>query len=172
MKNTIEHCFESEKIVSLYCDAQNTESHYTGYINAYNQNEIVISHITANGSYDGYILRRIDDIYRIDYDGSYERKIDKLYRLRKQKHDRIPSSKELFFSIVNYAKENRLILSFYFEGSYITGLILNYNNDSVLVNCINDDGQCNGVSSVLIDNISYVELDTENEQSLSLLYFD
>ena len=172
MKHTIKYCFENKKIGSFYCDLQNTEAHYTGYINAYNEREVVISHITPAGLYDGYILRRIEDFHRIDYDGSYEKKIEKLYQLRKQKHDQICFSEELFYSIVNYANENRSIVSIYFDDDYITGLISNYNDNCIFVNCINDDGQYNGVSSVLIDCISHIEIDTENEQNLSLLYFD
>lgn len=74
MLKSLNYCYKNKKAVSLFCNRNDTEQHLTGFIGKVNDSEVLIYHITNCGYYDGYILKRIDDIFRIDYEGEYEKK--------------------------------------------------------------------------------------------------
>ena len=72
MHGILQDCIRTQKVASLYFDKENPFSHLTGRILQIRQNEVLIAHISMHGCYDGYILKRIDDLYRVDVDGKYE----------------------------------------------------------------------------------------------------
>ena len=89
MIKCLNDCFENKKIASFFCNQNDTNLHLTGYVEKFNESELLIAHVSAHGYYDGYILKHLEDIYRIDYDGEYENKIEKLYKVKNQKHSSI-----------------------------------------------------------------------------------
>lgn len=133
----------------------------------------MLSHISSNGYYDGYILRRIEDVYRIDYDGEYECRIENLYKARGQAHT-ISIVKEdeenLFLSALRLAKELGLVVSLVFNDACRSGLIKHYDNDVVCLFALSDNGEKDGIAVVKASEILVVEMDTDYEQDLKLLY--
>ena len=171
MINSIIHCYENEKIASIYCDLDDSEKHYTGYIKKVDETSFLIAHITPHGFYDGYILRGTEEVYRIDYESEYEKKIEKLYKFRNQSHNlSIPNEVSLFYSVLKSAKQNSLIVSFIFENSHISGFVKNYDENLIYINCVNDNGFEDGFSVINIDDVLILEVDTEYEQDLNLLH--
>ncbi len=173
MLKSIEYCFNHKKISSFYCNKENTNLHLTGYIARYNDSEILISHINSHGNYDGFILKHIEDIYRIDYDGEYENRIERLYKLKNQSHNIINtfnSDEEILYSLLDYAKENDYIASLEFQDNFISGLINGYDNSMVYLSIINEYGTADGTTIIDIDEVISVAIDTDDEQDLRILY--
>lgn len=169
LKKSIAYCFNQNKVVSLYCDRENIEKHLTGYICSYNEDEILISHITPSGYYDGFILKHIKDIFRIDYDGEYERKIEKLYNLKEQSHYKISIySESILYPILEYAKENSHIVCLELQNNNISGFV-NEISDFIHLKVIDDYGLENGISVIDIDEVITISVDTEDEQDLKLI---
>lgn len=173
MIKTIEYCYKNKIPVSFFCNRNYTTKHHTGYIESYNENEIIIAHITPTGLYDGYIYEMIDNIFRIDYDSVYEKKIEKLYKLKKQKHDPIEENAEnngaIFFDILDRAMKKDLIVSLKFEDYILSGFVTSYSDDTVTISLVDDNGVKDGTSCVNIDDVCALRLDTDYEQDLKLL---
>ncbi len=173
MNNAIIHCCKENILTSLYFDCEDRQKHYTGYIMNFTKDEILIAHISHNGYYDGYIWRHIDDVYRIDYGGEYERRIETLYKARKQTHNALSiseNSDNLFLSALESAKINNLVVSLIIDDDCRTGLIKNYDRDIVRLWSLNDNGKKDGVTIVRCSEILVLEIDTDYEQDLKLLY--
>ena len=79
MLKSIDYCFRNKIVASFYCNGGGKCEVLVGYIERYNDDEILIAHISSHGNYDGFILKHLADIYRIEYAGKYEKKIEKLY---------------------------------------------------------------------------------------------
>ncbi|MEG2081278.1 MAG: hypothetical protein RRZ68_06940 [Oscillospiraceae bacterium] len=170
MVTTIDYCFRNNKVVSFYFDKEDNQVHLTGLIQCYNENEILISHISPRGEYDGFILKKIDDLYRIDYDGEYEKKIQQLYELKNQSHSVIKCSEDgILYPLLNFADDNNYMMSFELQNDKITGLINEY-NDFIYVSTINDNGFNSGITVIDIDEVITFSCDTDYEQDLSFLY--
>lgn len=173
MIRSVEYCFRNKIIASFYYDDCNTQRHLVGYIERFNDSEILIAHISSRGCYDGFILKHIEDIYRIDYGGEYEKKIEKLYKIRGQMHATINtfgSDDEIFYSLMDFVEQNSFLVTLEFAESCITGLVNGYSDDIVYLTIINDYGEEDGISIVHIDEIQTVSVDSDNEQDLRTLY--
>lgn len=170
MLKIIEYCYKNKKVVSLYFNKEDNCVHLTGYICCYNEDEILISHITSRGEYDGFILNKIDNLYRIDYDGEYEKKIEKLYKLKKQSHPIITGDEDgILYPLLAFTDENQYFISVELQSDKVTGLINGY-NDYIYLSTVNDFGHDSGITAVDIDEIAVFAVDTDNEQDLNILY--
>ena len=174
MIQIMKYCFENRKIVSVYSNEEDTTMHLTGYIEKFNESELLLAHISAHGYYDGYILKHIEDIYRMDYGGSYERKIEELYLLKKQTHPPIDTfqegEEEILYSLLDYAKNQRLIVSLEFSDGLLSGFVNGYDDDNLFLTLISDSGAEDGQSIVKVDEILTVSVDTDDEQDLNILH--
>lgn len=169
MLKVIRKCFEKQKVVSFYFDKEDNQVHLTGYIYNYNEDEILIAHITPRGEYDGFILRKVDDLYRIDYDGDYERKIQCLYKIKKQAHPIIPCNKNaILYSLLEFANNNDLLLSLELKNDKVTGLVKKYDN-YIQLKVFNDNGIKDGECVINIDDVFVFSCDTDYEQDLKIL---
>lgn len=127
--DVIRKCFEDGNVASFFCNPDYTDLHLTGYVAKYSADEVLIAHISVHGYYDGFILKPVKDIYRIDYAGNYETKIDRLYKQRKQGHPNLGGigDGEIMPSLFSYAKDNSLIICLEFQDNLLRGFVNNYN---------------------------------------------
>ena len=166
---------ETHEVVSIYSNLDNTLVHLTGYILKVTEDHVLIAHITEHGSYDGYILKNTEDIYRADNGGSYEQKIFSLYRLRKQSHDLLGQSDltnplPLNILIFKCAKENNKIISVEYGDTVISGFVSDYDQDKLFLSIIDENGHPNGNTVIYLDMLQTIALDTDDEQDILLLY--
>lgn len=173
MLNTIKHCYENKLITYFYFDADDGSKELCGYISYYNKDIIVISHITANGLYDGYVIRYISDLFEIDYDGKYEERIEKLYKLKKQSHKEIVFNNDNIISIMfDFAKENGYLISLETSELINIGELISYNDNTVTLKILDKYGQKECIAAVNIDKVISFGIDGTDEQNLRLLIND
>ena len=163
-------CFELNCVGSFYCDASRPNMHLTGYIYTYNEDEILIKHISPDGYYDGFILIHISDLIRVDILGQYEKRIAALFAIRKQSHPIINHLNDtLYISVMDFAHANNLIVSVELEDSTISGFVLDFNECNIHMQVVNENGQTDGEMTILVENVLSFAVDTTTEQNLKLL---
>lgn len=166
----ITECHKKKKIVSLYCDPENPETHLTGFIDAFNDKNLIVQHISPSGFYDGFILIQTDDILRIDVDGKYERKVECLYKHKLQSHPELKKQDDLLSSLFNHACENQLLLSIELQEGFLTGCIKDYNGELLCMKLIDRWGCSDGEAVVISSRIISIAVDTISEQDIRIVY--
>lgn len=170
MIKSIEKTYNERRIVSIYSDRENTDKHFTGYIGAYNDTEILIEHISPRGLYDGYIFISVDDIYQLDCGGLYERKIEKLYQMKRQAHESIEiKDNAIFYSMVKFAQRKGFIVYAELQDSAVRGFVRECDEDTMRINAVTEYGNHDGICEIRTDEIKIFSVDTEDEQDLLLL---
>lgn len=163
-------CFEAKTIGSFYCNQAESGKHLTGYVAAYNEDELFIKHVSPDGYYDGFILIHISDLIRVDVAGQYEKKISTLYTLRNQKHPYVNFVSNGFFaSLMEFAHNNRLVVSIELDDSILSGFIQFFDENCICLQVVNEYGYTDGETYILSDNVLSVAVDTSTEQNLKLL---
>lgn len=163
-------CFELNGVGSFYCDASKPDTHLTGYIEAYNERELLIKHISKSGFYDGFILVQMSNLIRVDILGRYEKRIAALYAIRKQSHPRLNHlSDTLYDSMLDYARVNNLIISVELENTLISGFVLDFDEQKLRIRVVDEDGQVDGETIILIEDTLCLAVDTDTEQNMKLL---
>ena len=172
MQSVIKNCCDNKFVSSIYTDQI---YHLTGFILVSTDEYVVISHINAHGLYDGYILKRTEDIYRIDYDGKYEKKIEALYLLKNQTHDLITEDdlkdeKSPLELILDIAKSTHKIISIEYEDVVISGFVDSFTEELVTLFIVDEYGYQDGHTTICLSSIETIALDTDTEQDILLLY--
>ena len=163
-------CLELNYIGSFFCDNAKPNTHLTGYIDGYNEDEIIIKHISPDGYYDGFILVHTSDIIRVDVLGKYENRIASLFSIRKQTHPCINyENSSLYLSLIDFACANNLVVSVELENTTISGFVLNFNEQEIHIQVVDENGLTDGETIVLVDNVLSFAVDTIAEQNLKLL---
>lgn len=169
MQNIIEQCLKECKIASYYFDKEDNCKHLTGFVHYFNEQELLIAHITPRGEYDGFVLNRMDGLYRVDYDGLYEKKIQHLYELKNQTHPVVPCDEEgIVIPLLKFAFENEYLITFEMENDAITGSV-DWFGDYVKLQVIDENGIENGKCIIDIDEVVTISCDTDYEQDLKIL---
>lgn len=172
MHKILQDCVNSKKIVSLYFNRDSPFSHLTGRVLQTNDTELLIAHISAHGYYDGFILKQVNDLYRIDMDGKYEQKIERLYCEKSQSHPLIcldAPNRPLLLALLEYAKQNSLIVSVEFDDACLSGFLESATPDAIDLHLVDEYGATCGISHLYISEVSTIAVDTDDEQDLRLL---
>lgn len=85
--SVLKRSHEESLMVSVYSDRNEPEGFSAGFIDSLSAEQFVLKHVTPEGIQDGYIIRRTEDVFRVDAGGEYERRLELLYTLQKQRHE-------------------------------------------------------------------------------------
>lgn len=141
-----------------------------GKVLGWNDEEILIAHISAGGYYDGYVLRPLDGLFQITFGGRYEQKMQKLYAAKTQHHALVRANNDnLWNSILEYAFQAELILSAEHGSASVTGYIEDWDDAALKLRVLDQFGMEDGSAIVLRDEIDLLAVDTDYEQDLRLL---
>jgi len=178
--STLQKLMKHNTIVSIYPDINNSECFSVGFIEAMSNDHIIIKSISKNGQYDGYIIRKIENIFRVDFDGDYEKRLKILYEIQKQEHHKLIQKKarkdtNLFREALKSSMSNKYVVSIELiftdeeEGEGLFGWVKNISETEVLISKLSYYGHDDGCSIIRFDNIAAINCDTDDEIALRLL---
>ena len=103
----------SQRLVSVFSDIEEPSTCSVGYIHQFDECWMAMAHITTEGFEDGYIFRKIENIFRIDFDGVYEKKVEYLQNQNLKKHEQLNlcSEKGIFVAAMNEAKRTKKMMA-------------------------------------------------------------
>lgn len=141
-----------------------------GKVLGWNDDEILIAHITAGGYYDGYVLRTLCGLSNVTFGGKYEQKIEKLYLKKEQKHHfAVGNNGTLWDSILQYAQQEKLVVTAESGSESVTGYIAEWDDATLILQVLDSYGENDGYGIVLRDQMDLLAVDTDYEQDLKLL---
>lgn len=168
--NLCKRCIEQNIACSIYLDYADPGKHLTGYIDACSENSVLIRHISPDGFYDGFVLIHVENIERMDLAGRYEKKIGDLYDYRKQTHPHIEAfENDLLSTVIQYSIDHKLVVTAELTDELLSGFILNYDHCALRIAVVDEFGQAEGESVILLENVLSFSIDTLFEQNLKLL---
>lgn len=169
------------EIISIFTDRNNADTWSSGFIESLSKEHIILKHISPIGRYDGFIARRLDNIFRLDYDGIYEHRLLKLYNMQVQSHKSIFTNNEcieenLFNKLLQFARISNYVITLSIdendEQEDIIGYVKEIYDNTIEISKINYQGLYDGKSTFCINDIVLINCDTDNEMVYKLLSTD
>jgi len=165
-----------DKPLLLYKNREDTEIFHCGYVLDVTEKEVLMAHISSVGRYDGYILLRCEDLWRVESDDGYVAKTHKLYKLRHQEHPAIDRhNASLMEDLLRFAQKHRLIVILQFLSSGLentTGFVANIHDGTIEIDRVNYEGNRDGKTYVHISDITRIDCDDDEASALRLLASD
>lgn len=175
---TIKKSLNEDLIVSIFTNRNAPDKCICGFIDAISDEQFVLKHISVDGFYDGYHIRRVDDIFRVDINGKYEDRLKYLYTYRKQSHvdflkGKSISDSNLFKEGLNAAKKSNMVVRICIDDTEeqddIIGWVKNATETEVIISNISHSGENDGESIFYTKDIVKIACDTEDESVLGIL---
>jgi|GEM_PF-2002604 hypothetical protein len=175
MYDILKQAYENKFLTSLYTNRNDYCKFNVGYVLNVSDNWCLLKLISPHGEFDGYSVRTIDDVYRLEIDGLYINKIETLYKHKIYRGKEIPeinSSGDILLDAIDYAFINKLIVIICIgeDASDIFGYIEYYDNNKIKILQMTDYGQKNGETIFGINEIRRMNINDMDCMDLEILY--
>ncbi len=165
---------KKEVISLIYTNIYKTQNFSTGIISEVFENEIIINHFLPNGKYDGFVVKNISDIYKIESGSKYAEKIDTLRKLHKTNHAKVQRYRENgFLSVLDYAHSSNKVISVELSDSDnldAVGFVRELTDAFCSILLINEYAEEDGLCKIRIENITHLSCDGDDEMTLYELF--
>jgi len=173
MEEILRQAKEERAAVSVYTDREEMDRFSVGYVLGVSEEEVLMALISPLGHYDGYVLYKLDDIYRINECGLYESKIVGLYEGEAHKHAFFPiDESNLLGSLLAFSKQKGYIVRIeLIDGNYedVQGFYDDRTTNVISILCVSDYGERDGKTYLYVDDVSRITCDSQEEQVVKRL---
>lgn len=176
MLSLLKKSHEINAIVSLFFDRAAPGSPVIGKVVCCNEEHIVISAISPIGMWDGYQLRRTQDLFKIEGKGEYEEKIQTLFEKRGgalQQHPLTFSEGDnLIDQVIGFARKDIAVIGLGLEGSeeVLSGFLQPEEDVLLRLSLLNQYGRDDGYACIPKEDIDFMELHSVECRSLGYLW--
>lgn len=165
---------KQEEIISVFTNVEESQKFSVGIVSELFENEIIINHYLPNGKYDGFIVKQIDEIYKIEKGSKYLKKIKILSQLHQVVHNKLERVQENGFStLLTYAFKNKKVVSielFGSENNDAVGFVKKIDENSCTIVALDEYGEEDGFAIFSIEDITHLSCDGDEETVLKLLH--
>ena len=162
-------------LVALYANPDNPRAFSAGWVEAVSSEHVVLRHVSPDGRYDGYILRYLERVLRVDTQGRYLERLAFLFQARRQEFPlqllpKITPESNLLVETLLAAQRNDLLVAVEIAAEDSeSGAVKAVNGDAAIINVYDLLGSPDSETTVHIEAISAISVDDEQLQSLKLL---
>ncbi len=172
MKEKLLELQKQNKNISIYC-CEDIDKFLYGKLLSVNDYEFALLMYTPSGLYDGIIVKRIEEITRIEYDGQYEKKMQKILSQIIDTENYYIDDLQITSSILKLSLKLSKIVSIELLNSgydNIVGFVDEIHNNKCTIKLIDEYGYEDGYCCSVIDDITQVMFDGEKESLILKLW--
>ncbi|MCQ2276620.1 MAG: hypothetical protein MJZ87_06735 [Bacteroidales bacterium] len=176
MINRIKKICEARDLVEIYTDKANMEQFEVGYIEACNDDEVLVHSISPYGADDGFYWESADDIFSLRYDTDYLKNLKMVMEQKKTALSTSPFPKgcqqdmSLMRKLLDYAMENNRmvrIMAKYYDLDAM-GVIVDYDETTLDLQRYFIDGTSTENIIVLLEDLKVVSVEGQHEWKTEL----
>ena len=161
-------------LTAIYTNKNDYDKFSVGYILSVAEDSFLTKHLSTRGEFDGYSVRKVDDVYRVETNGLYLHKIEQLYKqkINQVEIPAIDTNGNLLLNAITYAINNNFITIICIDESAndIVGYIESFDNYNIKVLQISEYGQKNGETIFSVDEIIKICINDTDCVDLDILY--
>ena len=167
---------ESQSLVAIYTNVDSPRAFLAGWVEAVTQEHVVMRHLSPEGRYDGYVLKYVDSIFRVDAEGRYIERLQFLYNARNQEfparliNGDVADDASLIPEMLSAAQNEGMMVSIEVAADDMeNGVVRDVGFDTVLLEVYDYFGSIDREATIHLEAISEVRVDSERLQSLKML---
>lgn len=166
-----------QKIIRIWFYGE-VEMFYTGYVKNVNEELFSLQYFTKFGKPDGVLIERIENIESIDFDNDYSNTIEYLIK----HHNEIDNEPQIDLEITDednwqfeildsqLGLKDRIITIQINGEKFYSGIIEWIDEGHLILNKIGEEGQDEGKSIFIIDDINTIQINNLESRKRLMLY--
>lgn len=164
MLEIIRRLCKRHKFCGIYTDRSEADKFDAGYIEAFDEEYILMSAVSPDGEYDGYVVIPVKNIFQIDYDNIYLKDVEKFYRYEKKENINLLGGKSLLIGAMEYAKANRVCCICDFSDYSVMGYLNDITDGCAVINVIDENANLDGYTAVYVGDIRFFSFDLPEDK--------
>ena len=161
-------------LASIYTDPNDPDGFCAGFVEAVDNNHVLMCDLTPWGQIDGWRVRRNSDVLQILSGEEYEQRLGMLMAHHKQHHkafftDYPAEDTDLMLSVLLECKNRNEIVSIIIGNEMITGRVVEANGLRVKLRIFDFYGREAEMETVTLREIEILEIDTQEEKMYGIL---
>lgn len=160
---------QQHMMASLYTEPDDPDAFLAGYVEAVTHRYVLLWSVTPWGQYDGWCLRRTEDILQVFMGDDFEVRLQMLVEMGQVVHtplfDPPPGAEEdLLRLLLEYARAHEALISLMTPEDTYTGRVTVLDDLRVSVETLDFFGARDGLRQFPLREIQVVTLDTQEEK--------
>lgn len=161
-------------LASVYTDPNDPESFSAGFVEAVDNQHVLMCDLTPWGQIDGWRVRRNPDVLSVLYGEEYEQRLAMLLAYRREHHkpfftDAPSEETDLLLSVLLRCREDGCIVSVVIGDEMITGRVLEANGLRMKLRLLDFFGREAEEETIPLREIEILEIDTQEEKMYAVL---
>lgn len=170
----LRNLMEGRQLASLFTDPQNPDNFCVGYVEAVNARQVALRSISPQGKFDGFMVKRIADVFQVLSGEEFEQRLLWLLSLNGETDQPLLNEHvegDLFKAALQAAHERGMAVSLWrgMEEEGLTGTIAAVDDLRLTLNRMDFWGRDAGEQVVALKDISLLEIDTPEERMYQLM---
>lgn len=169
MKKYFNDFKDNKELICVYSNETDTESFAAGYVVGVSKDDIILYHLTPRGTYDGYLLLPIDNIFLTEYNTRYTKKLYNLSQIQFHENMSYFKNESLKSCLLKYAHENDFVVEVQLVNSGlndVVGKVFSFDEEKVIVDKYTEYGEQDGQAVFNILDITRLSCDNEEERTI------
>jgi hypothetical protein len=173
----LERAAREHRPVAVYTNQGDPTKFSVGYVDRLSRTQVRLRSLSPDGDDDGYEIRDLSGIHKVELDGRYERKVAFLNASRGEIFREIelatgPANGDLVVSTLREAKAKQLpvVLWTADEAQGVGGFVHGLTRSAVTLQSINDFGEEDGLVTLSLHAIADMDCNSRAGQKLTFLY--
>ncbi|CAN5597355.1 hypothetical protein BH11ARM2_BH11ARM2_34680 [soil metagenome] len=163
------------RAVAVYSDSEETSGYEVGFVGHVDGDHLTLNALTNRGEADGMRYYSLDEIVRVDTETSYIARLELLYEYRESVFNfefaKGPRGSQDLRGQLLHAQEMGTVIHLVDSGDVgPTGLVLSVGEDHVEIERLTSNGERDGRTVMLFEDIAKAHFGRKNEQVLGFLY--
>ena len=161
-------------LASIYTDPNDPDGFCAGFVEAVDNNHVLMCDLTPWGQIDGWRVRRNSDVIQILSGEEYEQRLGMLMAHHRQHHkaffsDYPAEDTDLLLSVLLECKARNESVSVIIGNEMITGRVVEANGLRVKIRIFDFYGREAEIETVTLREIEILEIDTQEEKMYGIL---
>lgn len=172
MKEVLQKFLISNKYISIYTN-NNMESFLYGKLLSLNDSEFALMLISCDGNFDGILVKKINDIARVEFGGQYEKKMSRLISPDINEYCCSIDNNYITRAVLFLAKNNENIVSVELldsERVNVMGFVEEIDDSICKIKQIDEYGYNDGYSYIYLNDITQVVCNSQDENRMYRLW--
>jgi hypothetical protein len=177
LKEVLKNAKDNNRFIGIWVYGD-SEGFWSGYVQDFNDDFVIIKHYTKFGKYDGIIVEKIENIESIDFEDDYSevmeyiiansQLLEKEEPIEVQILDLENWQHETLFPLLNdHTKIVKIQLN---KENHYNGLVKEINKEFIVLKVIGANGEDNGMTIYKLDDITNVRINDIECRKRLLLY--
>lgn len=167
----MKRAMQSGNLVEVYTDREETDRFCVGWVLAMDEEYYAMRCTDKYGTYDGYIVRKLDMVYMVCEDTQYIRRIEKL-GAQKDCGFEPDTGMDLRIQMLDYAQEKGCVVQVELmdSGSYDAEGFVEVTDEGVCISMLDDNGCFDGRAAFSWEDVTEICCDDIDNRRLRRLH--